>query len=439
MTVEEGVRTLAFGRAAQELELKRDEFRLAVQLGLIRTVPMSMPGAAVSGATGGSDVSVGTGGPAGTGATGGRRRVDRQEVDRLRAAPDFPDGLRERVRAVGTAEAAELLGVTPDRFTKLARTGHFSPVRFYLNRYRAVVWLYLAGELGEFALTHPGLLTGRLPLSVRDGIEAGEDWRPRNWRARWLGLQLRATEDPWVRAAAIASLLDPVQLAEVVDDPYERAHLDRLRPEPPSGRPESATALEITDRLMRADDPDEILWHRMSLALALDEAREDRQAPRPDGGGIPRSWGGRGAGAEGGRPRPVAGAESEWFGPVAGAEGWVPRSAAVAEDWLLRSAPGAEDHRAVRPDPEGAPRPATVTAPAPLPSSDDRHPRPAVVSRPPGRRTRRGLLDRLRRRKAVGAREAEVVTGEEGPSGSEGPSVWRRSTGGRARRTGPRR
>lgn len=270
MTVEEGMRALAPTRAAQELELGRDEFRLAVQLGLVRTVPGPAPGAPR--------------GPGASGAPGGRRRVQQTEIDRLRAAPDFPEGLRDRVRAVGTTEAAELLSVTPDRFTRLARTGHFSPVRFYLNRYRAVVWLYLAGELGEFALTRPGLLTGRLPRDIRTRADGGEDRRPRNWRARRLGLLLRATEDPWARAAAIASLLDPVQLAEVVDDPYERTYLDRLRPEPPFGRPESAASREIADRLALADDPDEILWHRMSLALALDEARADHRAPRPDGG-----------------------------------------------------------------------------------------------------------------------------------------------------------
>lgn len=254
MTVDEGARTVTPGRAAQELELRRDEFRLAVQLGLVRTVRAG---------------------------EGERRRIERCELDRLRAAPDFPAGLRERVRAVGTAEAAALLGITADRFTRLARTGHFSPVRFSLNRYRAVVWMYLAQEVAEFGLTCPSLLTGRLPLELRERLAAHEDRRPRNWRTRRLGLLFRATEDPWARAAAIASLLDPVQVAEVVDDPYERSHLDRLRPPPPPGAPTGAGAREIAERLTRADEPDEILWHRLSLALALDEARAQRQAPHP--------------------------------------------------------------------------------------------------------------------------------------------------------------
>ncbi|MFJ8588741.1 DUF6397 family protein [Streptomyces sp. NPDC093595] len=255
-------RTVAFARAAQELALKRSEFDLAVQLGHVRTVP----------------------GTTGSDGAAGRPRVARAELDRLRAAPDFPDGLRDRVRTVGTAEAARLVSITTDRFTRLARTGHFTPVRFYLNRYRAVVWLYLAGEVREFAERHPRLLTGRLPGALRAKLDAGDDARPRNWRARRLGLLLRGTDDPWAGAAAIASLLDPLQVAEVVDDPYERAYLDRLRPEPPHARSESASLRETTERLLRADEPDEILWHRLGLALALDEARALRPAPRPDGG-----------------------------------------------------------------------------------------------------------------------------------------------------------
>ncbi|WP_432752150.1 DUF6397 family protein [Streptomyces sp. JL2001] len=264
MTVEESVRTLALGRAARELELRRDEFRLAVQLGLVRTVPGAVAGE--------------PGRPPGP--RGAPRRVDRGEVDRLRAAPDFPAGLRERVRTVGTAEGAAILSVTPDRFGRLARTGHFSPVRFRLNRYRAVVWLYPAGELAEFALAHGALLRGRLPHGLRERLDAGEDLRPRNWRSRRLGLLLRATADPWERAAAIASLLDPLLLADAVSDPQERAHLHTLRPEPPPGRPESVAGREIVDRLVLAAEPDEILWYGMSLSLALDEARGVRAAPR---------------------------------------------------------------------------------------------------------------------------------------------------------------
>ncbi|MCX5395124.1 DUF6397 family protein [Streptomyces sp. NBC_00094] len=333
MAVDEGARTVTPGQAAEELELRRGEFRLATQLGLVRTVPVG---------------------------EGERRRVERTEIDRLRAAPDFPEGLRERVRAVGTREAAALLSVPQDRFTRLARTGHLSPVRFYLNRYRAVVWMYLAAEVSEFALTHPALLAGRLPQDVRERLDAHEDARPRNWRMRRLGLLLRATDDPWVRAAAIASMLDPVHLAEVVGDPYERAHLDRLRPLPQPAHAVSPAAREVTDRLARADEPDEVLWHRMSLALALEEARADRPAPRP---GEPRAR----------VPLPPARSRPPLIAP-------------------LPSTLGAPD----APDTPGVPG---VRLPAVRPLVV----RPAAVVPPRDVPGRPRLLDRLLRRKAAGA------------------------------------
>ncbi|MFH8836941.1 DUF6397 family protein [Streptomyces sp. NPDC017868] len=338
MAVDEGARTVTPGRAAQELELRRDEFRLAVQLGLVRTVRAG---------------------------EGERRRVERCELDRLRAAPDFPAGLRERVRAVGTAEAAALLGITADRFTRLARTGHFSPVRFSLNRYRAVVWMYLAQEVVEFGLACPALLTGRLPLELRERLAAHEDRRPRNWRTRRLGLLLRATEDPWARAAAVASLLDPVQVAEVVDDPYERSHLDRLRPPLPPGTPVGAVAREIAERLTRADEPDEILWHRLSLALALDEARAQRQAPHP---------------------------------------GEAPETRVASQ---VPAIPLIPPISSMPPMPPGAPGASRASAPPPTTDRAvvaDRPPgRPAVSDRPQGRPVRSRFLERFRRGRAAGS------------------------------------
>ncbi|MFD3524484.1 DUF6397 family protein [Streptomyces sp. NPDC058653] len=281
MSVMESSETLAAGRAALELRLKRGEFELATQLGHVRTV-----GGAVS----------------------GRRRVARGEVERLRRAAGFPDALRERVRTVGTAEAAELMEISVGRFTRLARAGYLVPVRFYLNRYRAVVWLYLAEELRAFASGEPGLLTGRLPQTQSrtpidppdadadanagtggDGAESGakagtvEDCRPRNWRGRRIGLLLHESDDRWERAAIVASVLDPIQLAELVPDPYERACLNRLRPDLAPGRPGSEAGRETVRRLLTADHQDEIDWHRSSLTALLADARRDRQAPRPSG------------------------------------------------------------------------------------------------------------------------------------------------------------
>jgi hypothetical protein len=248
--------SLAQSRAARELVLKRGEFDLAVRLGCIRTVPDE---------------------------GGGGRRVARAEIDRVRSENGFPDALRERVKTVGTSEGAALMDVTTARFTRFARLGFVVPVTFYLNRYRAVVWLYLAEELRQFAESEDNapLLSGRTPEGLRDQLDAGLDLRARNWRGRHVGFLLRQTEDPWARAAAVASLLDPAQVAEIVADPYERAYMNRFRPEQSShGAPDSPAA-HIAADIMTAEDPDEISWLRSDLANALEEARERRPAPRP--------------------------------------------------------------------------------------------------------------------------------------------------------------
>ncbi|MYQ39780.1 hypothetical protein B046DRAFT_06027 [Streptomyces sp. LamerLS-316] len=242
------------GRAAQELALKRGEFDLAVHLGLIAVEPA---------------------------AAGGRPRIRQQEIDRLRGRPGFPGSLRDQVRTAGTAEAATLLGVSPVRFTGLARIGCVTPVAFYLNRYRAVVWRYLVDDLLAFAAREPGLITGKSPAGMRTMLDAGIDRRARNWRSRRIDRLLSRAEDPWTRAALQASALDPVQLAEVVEDPYERAYLARVQPDSVFGRPGSVSDREAMERLMLADDPDEILWRRVNLTLELERARELRPAPRP--------------------------------------------------------------------------------------------------------------------------------------------------------------
>ncbi|MFJ9808595.1 DUF6397 family protein [Streptomyces sp. NPDC101158] len=459
---------MAPGLAAQELGLRRDEFQLAVDLGIVRTLPGFGPGTA--------DVAAGP----------TRRRVARSEIERLRRAPDFPDGLRDRVRSVGMTEGARLLSVTKGRFARLAKTGHFSPVRFYVNRYRAIVWLYPAAELGEFALTHAGLLTGRLPVDVRTRAEGSEDWRPRNWRARRLGMLLRASADPWARTAAIASLLDPLDVAEVVDDPFERAYLERFRPAPPSWRPNAPAAREIADRLLLADDPDEILWHRMSLALALDEARADRQAPLP-GAPAPAplpvsalvptplpAWSVRPRAALPGADEPGAGAvlgppglagqdappsgigEPGAAGEAAPAGGRAPGlgpggplppgpteltstgpAGLTSPGPAMPASPGAPWPSSPGPAWPASPGPAGLASPGPAGSAPTGRARSAAPTgppgsaptgppgsaptgpagsapagparapggtRPPGRRTRRSLLDRLRRRKEAGPR-----------------------------------
>ncbi|MEU0344925.1 DUF6397 family protein [Streptomyces bobili] len=246
----------AYSRAARELGLERSQFDLAVNLGRIRTVPDE---------------------------GGGGRRVARTEIERLRAAPGYPDTLTKSVHAVGTTEGAAVMQVPLSRFTRLARLGLVVPVSFYLNRYRAVVWLYLADELRQFAAAkdHVTLLTGRMPEGMRDQLAAGVDLRPRNWRGRHLGFLLRQAEGPWQRAGALAALLDPVQVAQIARDPYERSHLNRFRPGPPAHGAPGSPAAHLVERITTADDPDEIAWLRSDLTHALAEARAHQPAPRP--------------------------------------------------------------------------------------------------------------------------------------------------------------
>ncbi len=254
-----GETSLSPGRAARELFLKRGEFDLAVHIGRIRTVP--------------DDCDDPVGG----------RRVTRDEIERLRAAEGFPQALRESVRTVGTTEGAALMAVTKDRFTRLARLGLLVPVRFYVNRYRAVVWLYLADELRQFAGEgmNAALLKGRTPEGLRDQLTEGLDLRPRNWRGRYLGFLLRQAADPWARAAAVAALLDPVEVSEAVRDPYERSRLNRLRPVPPAHATPGSPAAQLADEITTAADPDEIDWLRTNLAAEMEAARRYLPAPRP--------------------------------------------------------------------------------------------------------------------------------------------------------------
>ncbi|WP_234543833.1 DUF6397 family protein [Streptomyces shenzhenensis] len=246
--------TCAPSRAARELGIKRAEFDLAVHLGRIRTVPDE-------------------GG-------GGGRRVPRTEIDRLQSRAD---SLRESVRVVGTTEGAALMRIPAGRFTRVAKLGLVSPVKWYPNRYRAVVWLYLAEELRRFAADEKNarLLTGRTPPELSDRLRAGADQRARNWRGRHCGFLLRQADGPWERAGVVAGFLDPGEIDEVLTDPHERARVAALRPGPPAHGAPGSPAAQLTEELMTAADPDEIEWFRHDLAREVAQARTHRPAPRP--------------------------------------------------------------------------------------------------------------------------------------------------------------
>ncbi len=246
---------LAPGRARAELGLERADFEVAVQLGHIRT------------ATG----------------PNGRRMVPRAELSRLRAEEGFPDTLRDRSRLVGTITGAELMGVSRDRFAKLAKLGCFRPARWYANRYRAVVWLYPASEVGEFARTREGWLKGRLPEEARAFLDGGGDRRAEGWRSRCVERLVAEASDAWQAAAVWSALLGPDEMADLVPDPDEYACLRHLMPALPVARfGSSATGDDAPPVSPLAEEADEIAFARMSLADALGRARAQRTAP--DGG-----------------------------------------------------------------------------------------------------------------------------------------------------------
>ena len=247
---------VAIGRAARELGLKQRECELAVRLGELRAQAGPGPG---------------------------RPRVPGTEVDRLAADPAAVAELRGRIRLVGSAAGAELLDVSPGRFVRLARGGFLSPVRFTVNRYRAVVWLYLAHELRAFAEVRPELLSGRHPRQLRETLGAGADLRPRHWRARRTRELVVLADGPWERAAARAAVLAGPELGRAVPDPDERNRLRELRPRLDTLWSDSPVVRRIAAGLGQAAGEDEIGWCRLQLAAELAEARaeerEDVAAP----------------------------------------------------------------------------------------------------------------------------------------------------------------
>ncbi len=246
--------------ARAELGLDHWDFELAVRLGQVRAVTVPAP------ASGGS-------GPP------GRRMVARAELDRLKAEPGFPEGLRARLRLVGAVTGAELLGISRDRFVRLSKADCFRPARWYVNRYHAVVWLYLADEVTDFAAEHPDWMTGRLPEEVRERLDDGLDLRGRGWRARTVGQLVARAPDAWHEAAVWLALLGPDEAADLLPADPERSRLLEARPSLLSGRPVGRAAAEPADVPLTADDPEEITFARRSLTAALERAARGQEPP----------------------------------------------------------------------------------------------------------------------------------------------------------------
>lgn len=247
-----GTRTLTLNRAREELGLEFQDFELAAQLGEIATV--------------GDDTD--------------RPRVTEAEIARLRDTGGGTQALLARIRLVNTTQAAELLGISRDRLLRLTRAGCVRPVRWYVNRYHALVWLYLACELQDFAAGSPALLAGRLPAAVREAADE-EDRRPREWRSRRAAQLARDARDPWEEAAVWAALLGPEMTESAVPDPYERSRLRSIHQVLPPGRPGPLADAALVRRLTTADHPDEIALGLLALADALGRARDRDPVARP--------------------------------------------------------------------------------------------------------------------------------------------------------------
>lgn len=246
--------------ARRVLRLTAEEFELAVELGHVRVGAVPVTG----GAWGSRGERVMT-----------RAELDRAaaELHRAGAGRETAEGPRDRLRLVGTIDGAAALGISRDRFTRLARAGLFRPARWYLNRYHAVVWLYSEAEVIAFGDGHPGWMTGRLPEGTRRSLEEGTDLRARGWRARRSALLSAQAPDSWHEAAVWWALLGPGEAADLLGGGRERSRLTALRPSLLTGPPDGQAAGDSPVRLV-ADDPEEIASARACLAQALRRARD---------------------------------------------------------------------------------------------------------------------------------------------------------------------
>ncbi|MFD4985525.1 DUF6397 family protein [Streptomyces sp. NPDC058374] len=242
-----GPPALSAESAARALGLRQSEVETAVGLGLLATTR-------------------GAGGP------GERPKVPVTEIPRLLAAPDHPDGLRAQVASVSARDGAALLGITEERFAKLARLGLLTPVRCHLNRYHCVVWQYLADELRAVRRHQAPHLTGQLPAPLRSLLATGDDARPRTWRRRILAQRLSRAGTSWERAAAVAALLPRAYTAALLT-PDEQRRLDAARPRPLFARARSRAAERALDPLTRALPGPETEQYAAELAELIAEAR----------------------------------------------------------------------------------------------------------------------------------------------------------------------
>ncbi|MDI5966268.1 DUF6397 family protein [Streptantibioticus silvisoli] len=251
---------LPLSEARAELGLECEEFDLAVRTGEVWTVAV----------------------PGGPDASPPRVMALRAALARLTAETGYPTTLRQRLRLVGAVTGAEALSITRDRFVRLARAGCFRPARWYVNRYRAVVWLYPVDEVTAFADEHPGWLTGVLPEEVRTALADGLDLRACGWRLRTAGLLAARAPDAWHEAAVWLALLGPEQAEDLLPGAPMGRRLADACPALLPFRTGAWTDGAVPAVHLTADDPAEIAHARLCLASAL--ARTRHLPPPPAAG-----------------------------------------------------------------------------------------------------------------------------------------------------------
>jgi ATP-dependent RNA helicase SUPV3L1/SUV3 len=232
---------LTLEAARRELGLRREEFTLGIEHGVIRTCW-----------------------------SGGELCVRAGEVARWRAAPGE---LAELTRLVHATEAAGLAGMSRHRFDQLARAGAIQPVRSYTNRYHAEVWQYSAADARQLPECRPELLRARLPGPCLAELASGADRRAEGHRSRLRAQALLMLRDPWTKAAAWSYWLCSAQ------PPVDRVQLGQAEAVHLARRAAEERLTEVLGSHANPVTSEEQAEAARQFKAALRRARRSRPAP----------------------------------------------------------------------------------------------------------------------------------------------------------------
>ncbi|WP_371578288.1 DUF6397 family protein [Streptomyces sp. NBC_01314] len=232
---------LTLEAARRELGLRRDEFTLGLEHGVIRTC------------WSGDELCVRAG-----------------EVARWRAKLGE---LAELTRLVHATEAAGLAGISRHRFDQLARAGAIRPVRSYINRYHAEVWQYSAADTRHLPERRPELLGARLPGPFLAELASGADRRAEGYRMRLRTQALLMLRDPWTKAAAWSHWLGSAQ------SPTDRGQLSQAEAVHLARRAAEERLTNVLGSHANPVTPEEQAEAAREFTAALRRARRSRPAP----------------------------------------------------------------------------------------------------------------------------------------------------------------